>query len=702
MREPRSRRWAFALAAAGLLALGGVIYVWQPASAAATRYEAETATIVQGVVESTHVGFSGTGYANYNNVVGSYVQWTVDGGSGGATTLAFRHANGSTASRPMDITVNGTLVSDELSFPVTGAWTTYQMVTINATLSAGTNTIRATATGAAGGPNVDALDVEVATPSSDLQAENATIVQGAVESNHAGFTGTGFVNYNNVVGSYVEWTVMAAEAGTASLTIRHANGSTANRPMDIAVNGTVVAPATAFNPTGAWSTWQDVTVNAALTAGTNKVRATATTVNGGPNVDRLSVGGGSGGDTQPPTVPSGPRVTGTTSSSISLAWTASTDNVGVVGYRVYEGNAVVGSPTGTSATISGLAPSTTHTYTITARDAAGNESGRSAPVTGTTQPAQTGTPVAINGQLRVCGTRLCNQFGQPIQLRGMSSHGLQWYSQCLNTASLNALATDWQADVMRISMYIQEDGYETDPRRFTDLVHSLIEQATSRGIYAIVDWHMLSPGDPFFNLTRAKTFFTEIAQRHRDKPNILYEVANEPNGVSWSRIKSYHEQIIPVIRAQDPDSVILLGTRAWSSLGISDGANETEVINSPVNATNVMYTFHFYAASHGSEYLGALSRAADRIPMFVTEFGTQTASGDGSNNFTRAQQYMDLMAGKKISWVNWNYSDDFRSGAVFTTGTCPNGPFAGTTRLKAAGVWVRDHIKNPPDNFPTG
>src|SRR6266511_6364642 len=82
VREPRSRRWAFALAAAGLVALGGVIYVWQPASAAATRYEAETATIVQGVVESTHVGFSGTGYANYNNVVGSYVQWTVDGGSG--------------------------------------------------------------------------------------------------------------------------------------------------------------------------------------------------------------------------------------------------------------------------------------------------------------------------------------------------------------------------------------------------------------------------------------------------------------------------------------------------------------------------------------------------------------------------------------------------------------------------------------------
>jgi endoglucanase len=224
---------------------------------------------------------------------------------------------------------------------------------------------------------------------------------------------------------------------------------------------------------------------------------------------------------------------------------------------------------------------------------------------------------------------------------------------------------------------------------------------SARGMYVIVDWHMLTPGDPNVNLTKAKTFFTEIAQRHRDKPNVLYEVANEPNGVNWARIKSYHEQIIPVIRAQDPDSVILLGTRAWSSLGISDGATEQEIINSPVNATNVMYTFHFYAASHGSEYLNALSRAADRIPMFVTEFGTQTASGDGGNNFTRSQQYLDLMATKKISWTNWNYSDDFRSGAVFTTGTCPGGPFTGTTRLKPAGVWVRDRIRTP-DNFPTG
>ncbi|RZS43531.1 endoglucanase [Herbihabitans rhizosphaerae] len=303
------------------------------------------------------------------------------------------------------------------------------------------------------------------------------------------------------------------------------------------------------------------------------------------------------------------------------------------------------------------------------------------------------TPVAQNGQLRVCDTRLCNESGEQIQLHGMSTHGTQWYANCVNDASLDALATDWNADVMRISTYVQEGGYETDPAKFTSLVHDYIDKLSARGLYAIVDWHMLDPGDPHYNLERAKTFFTAITERHKDKKNIIYEVANEPNGVSWSTIKSYHEQIVPVIQATDSDAVILLGTRAWSSLGVSDGANESEVVDNPVNASNVMYTFHFYAASHGQEYIDALSRAADRIPMFITEFGTQDYAGEGPNDFARSQQYLDLAASKKISWTNWNYSDDHRSGAVFNQGTCPNGPFAGTGSLKEAGKWIRDRVR---------
>lgn len=103
-------------------------------------------------------------------------------------------------------------------------------------------------------------------------------------------------------------------------------------------------------------------------------------------------------------------------------------------------------------------------------------------------------------------------------------------------------------------------------------------------MYAIIDWHMLDPGDPNYNLERAKTFFTEMAQRHKDKTNVLYEIANEPSGIEWSQIKSYAEEIIPVIREQDPDSVVLVGTRAWSSLGVSEDSNEQEIVDNPVNS----------------------------------------------------------------------------------------------------------------------
>ncbi|GGW22525.1 cellulase family glycosylhydrolase [Streptomyces xantholiticus] len=441
------------------------------------------------------------------------------------------------------------------------------------------------------------------------EAEDATVSRGRVDANHAGFTGSGFVNYDNSVGSYVQWTVDAARAGRVTLKLRFANGTPADRPMDITVNGAPTVDDRAIAGTGSWTSWSTATVTTDLRAGSNTVRATATTADGGPNVDHLAV------DTAP-----------------------TTDS----------------------------------------------------------------TPVGVNGQLKVCGTKLCNQYGKPVQLRGMSTHGLQWYSQCVTGGSLDALATDWKADVLRISMYVQEGGYETDPRGFTDKVHAIIEQATARGLYAIVDWHMLSPGDPHHNLPRAKTFFTEIAQRHQNKNNVLYEIANEPNGVSWSRIKSYAEELVPVIRRQDPDTPVLVGTRAWSSLGLSEGGDESEVVNNPVDAPNVMYTFHFYAASHREENLNALARAADRIPMFVTEFGTQDYAGEGANDFAMAQRYLDLMAAKKISWVNWNFSDDHRSGAVFKTGTCAAaGPWTGTSSLKEAGVWIRDRIRTP-DGFPTG
>jgi endoglucanase len=307
-------------------------------------------------------------------------------------------------------------------------------------------------------------------------------------------------------------------------------------------------------------------------------------------------------------------------------------------------------------------------------------------------PAGT-TPVAINGQLKVCGTQLCNQQGQPLQLRGMSTHGLQWFglNVCLKQGSLDALVNSFKANVIRLSMYVQEGGYESNPTAFTNQVNQLINEANQRGIYVIVDWHILNPGDPNYNLTRAKTFFTAIATANKGKVNILYEIANEPNGVKWSVIKGYADQLIPVIRAIDPNSVILVGTPGWSSLGMSEDSTSQDIIQNPVTFGNIMYTFHFYAASHRTEYYNELDKASNTLPMFVTEWGMQDYSGEGANDFVMSDKYVELMARKKIGWTNWNYSDDFRTGAVWKSGTCSNNQWT-DANLKEAGVYVKSKI----------
>ncbi len=126
-------------------------------------------------------------------------------------------------------------------------------------------------------------------PPGRFEAENATLSPGStVDSDHAGFSGTGFVNTPNVVGCFVEWTGVTATAGTRTVSFRFANGSTAARPMDIVVNG--AAPVSLnFPPTGSWETWSTASIMVPLNATGNTIRATATTAGGAPNLDFLEV-----------------------------------------------------------------------------------------------------------------------------------------------------------------------------------------------------------------------------------------------------------------------------------------------------------------------------------------------------------------------------------------------------------------------------
>ncbi|MFF9092276.1 carbohydrate binding domain-containing protein [Streptomyces sp. NPDC014802] len=136
-------------------------------------------------------------------------------------------------------------------------------------------------------------------------------------------------------------------------------------------------------------------------------------------------GGGGGSDTQAPTAPTGLTSTGKTSSSVSLKWNASSDNVGVTGYDVYSGASKVASASGTSATVSGLSASTSYTFTVKARDAAGNVSGASNAVTVTTDAGSGGG----GGGFKQAAPYLYEGWGDPPSpTTVMSATGIKWFT----------------------------------------------------------------------------------------------------------------------------------------------------------------------------------------------------------------------------------------------------------------------------------
>lgn len=311
------------------------------------------------------------------------------------------------------------------------------------------------------------------------------------------------------------------------------------------------------------------------------------------------------------------------------------------------------------------------------------------------------TPFGINGRLKLVGTQLSNQLWKGIQLKGMSTHGLQYRGNCYNDESLELLAQSWRADILRISMYVQEGGYETVPARYTQMVDKMVDKCFQLGIYALIDWHMLHPGDPNANTELAKVFFEHVAKKHGNKGNVLYEICNEPNDkegkVTWARIRNYAENIIPVIRKHDAQSIIIVGTP-------ENASRPDLVIENPLTQDNIMYTMHFYAGDHYEKNhqvkrRNYVSKAiSNGLPVFVTEFGTQNGWGDGPNDFTESQRWLDFMKENRVSWCNWNYSDSPLSGAVWKTGTCPNGPWT-DNNLKASGKWIRARLRDFTTNI---
>jgi endoglucanase len=257
----------------------------------------------------------------------------------------------------------------------------------------------------------------------------------------------------------------------------------------------------------------------------------------------------------------------------------------------------------------------------------------------------------------------------------MSSHGLQWYGQYASAQAMANTAA-YGANVFRVAMYTGEGGYLSQPEAMTERAFAAVDAAIQADLYAILDWHILSDGDPMANVAAAESFFAAAAERYKDTPNVLYEICNEPNGnVTWAgNVKPYAQRLVSAIRAQAPKSVILIGSPTWSQ-DIHQAAAD------PVAGENLMYTLHFYAGTHGQELRQRIDAAmAAGLPVFVSEWGASRADGSGGVFLEESKVWLDFLAERGVSWCNWSLCDKNETSAALKPGTAP------------AGSWTEDDL----------
>jgi endoglucanase len=263
-----------------------------------------------------------------------------------------------------------------------------------------------------------------------------------------------------------------------------------------------------------------------------------------------------------------------------------------------------------------------------------------------------GTPVAQHGQLHVCGSGMCDRNNAKVQLRGVSSMWLNWETQpyAENLSALKWMRDNWHLQVIRAAMGVEPSGaYLSDPNKARGQVEQIINNAVNAGVYVIVDFHADHANN---EQSQAIAFFTDLARRYGNQPNVIWEDWNEPNGANtdWPAVKSYHQAVVSAVRAVDPDNIIVLGTPNWSQ-------DVDIAANSPVSGTNLMYTLHFYSCTHGASLRAKADAALNRgVALFITEWGATAADG-GLNNSPlctgEAQTWLNWAKSKNISWAAW-------------------------------------------------
>ncbi|MBR1548074.1 MAG: glycoside hydrolase family 5 protein [Prevotella sp.] len=276
-------------------------------------------------------------------------------------------------------------------------------------------------------------------------------------------------------------------------------------------------------------------------------------------------------------------------------------------------------------------------------------------------------PVKRYGQLQVRGTQLCDQHGQPVILRGVSLGWHNLWPRFYNKKIVQTLKQDWHCSVVRAAMGILiEDNYLENPEFAMQCMTPVIESAIKQNVYVIIDWH-----SHHLKTSEAKEFFGRMAQKYGRHPHIIYEIYNEPVEDSWADLKKYAAEVIGEIRRYDPDNIILVGCPHWDQ-------DIHLVAESPLQGfSNIMYTVHFYAATHGDN-LRKRTEAAVRsgVPVFISESGATEATGDGKIDPVSEEQWIQMCERLGISWVCWSISDKNETCSMLLPRATATGPWA--------------------------
>lgn len=295
------------------------------------------------------------------------------------------------------------------------------------------------------------------------------------------------------------------------------------------------------------------------------------------------------------------------------------------------------------------------------------------------------------GRLKVVDGKLCSESGEPVMLRGVSTNDLMISESFINDELFRELSEEKGVNAVRLAVYtygVGIIGYCTsgDRERYEKDVEKGVELAVRHDMYVIIDWHVLSEGDPNVYIEDSLHFFEKTAEKFSGCKNVLYEICNEPNGVEWSEVKRYAECVIPVIRDKAPDSVIIVGDPDWSKDLLSCAED-------PLEFGNVMYALHFYSASHGRSYREVTEEASEKgLPIFVTEFGVTASTGDLPRDLESADEWIELLERENISYCMWSLAKAPEACSMIRSYVTKYSGFE-TEDYSESGIWLIETIK---------